>query len=296
MNKKGFTLVELLAVIIILSLLALITSTSITKIVKESRTDLYNNQLLAIQKAAESWGADNLDLLPDADECKYITLGALKNYGIIDNDINDPRTNQEFSDDLKIKITSSSSIYGSLVTLYEVNPNDITGCSNVYQSICTTSATSNIYDTGVEYTCNVNDSTTRNFYVMNTNNSYVTLILNENYDSDKPTWCSSSSSDNSCNANGLIAKLNQIKSDWSNINTIAIPSYEQIYNISNSTTLPSFMYTNLTDNDGYWLSTKGTTNTNAYYVSSSLIGEVAITSTTNGIRPIITLLKYQLTS
>ena len=51
MNKKGFTLVELLAVIIILSLLALLASTSVSKIVKDSKSDLYDTQINLIKSA-----------------------------------------------------------------------------------------------------------------------------------------------------------------------------------------------------------------------------------------------------
>jgi len=66
--NNGFTLVELLAVIIILSLLALIASTAVTKIVKDTKEDLYKNQLTLIKSAAENWGAANLLKLPDAGE------------------------------------------------------------------------------------------------------------------------------------------------------------------------------------------------------------------------------------
>lgn len=135
MNKKGFTLVELLAVVIILALLALLTSTAVTKLVKDSKEDLYNTQIALIKSAAESWGADNLLDLPDSGECSYLTLADLKGYGLIDSDITDPRNNEPFSDDLKIKITTTLSSYGKPVTDFEVNPESIDGCSHFYLQI-----------------------------------------------------------------------------------------------------------------------------------------------------------------
>ena len=63
-NKNGFTLVELLAVIVILSLLALLTSTAVTKLVKDSKEDLYQTQIELIKASAEAWGADNIYKLP----------------------------------------------------------------------------------------------------------------------------------------------------------------------------------------------------------------------------------------
>ena len=50
MNKKGFTLVELLAVIVILALLAIVSSTVVFKLIDDSRKDLYNDQIELIEK------------------------------------------------------------------------------------------------------------------------------------------------------------------------------------------------------------------------------------------------------
>lgn len=132
MNNKGFTLVELLAVIVILSLLALLASTSVTKMLKQSKEDIHDTQFIAIKSAAEIWGADNLDKLPLAGECKYLTLNDLKEYGIMDSSVKDSNTNKEVSDDLKIKITSKVGKKGNLVTSYEVDPEDITDCLPIY--------------------------------------------------------------------------------------------------------------------------------------------------------------------
>ena len=131
MNKKGFTLVELLAVIVILALLALLTSTAITKIVKDSKQTLSDTQLNLIKSAAEMWGADNLDKLPDAGSCGYLTLANLQSEGFIDTVI-DPKTKEEISGDLKIKIFTTTTSSGKLLTNYEVNPENISGCNVLF--------------------------------------------------------------------------------------------------------------------------------------------------------------------
>ena len=74
MNKKGFTLVELLATIIVLGLLTLLASTSVTKVLKESKGDLYTTQIKLVKSAAEAWGAENIDKLPNSGDCKYLTI------------------------------------------------------------------------------------------------------------------------------------------------------------------------------------------------------------------------------
>ena len=77
MNNKGFTLVELLAVIVITSVLTLITSVSVVGILKTSKNRLNNVQINSIKAAAQAWGADNIILLPDADNCIYLTLSII---------------------------------------------------------------------------------------------------------------------------------------------------------------------------------------------------------------------------
>lgn len=134
MNKKGFTLVELLAVVIILALLALITSTSVTKMVKDSKDELSETQIELIKTSAKTWGADNLDKLPSPGKCSYLTLGDLKEYGLIDSKVINASTNKEISDNLIIKLTTTTNSYGNPITNYEVNSNDISGCShNLYK-------------------------------------------------------------------------------------------------------------------------------------------------------------------
>ena len=54
--KKGFTLIELLGVIILLGLVGLIVIPSITKLIKDSRQDLYENQVRTIEESARKWG------------------------------------------------------------------------------------------------------------------------------------------------------------------------------------------------------------------------------------------------
>ena len=60
MNNKAFTLVELLAVIIILGLLVTITVPNIMNAIDISREKSYNSQVEEIEKAAERWAVDNL--------------------------------------------------------------------------------------------------------------------------------------------------------------------------------------------------------------------------------------------
>ena len=235
MNKKGFTLVELLATIIILGLLALLASTSVTKVIKESKGDLYTTQIKLVESAAEAWGAENIDKLPDDNECKYLTIKNLQDYGLIDKDLKNPKTNKEIDNNIKIKISSSKTGYGNSRTDYEVNPDNIEGCSHAMP--CTL-ISGEAYTIGAKYECDFGDGK-RNFYILELGSNpvegsllkddEVALILEGNYDTTTQAWCASGN-DNSCNADGLTSKLDDIAEAWTELEReqIVLPSALQI--------------------------------------------------------------------
>ena len=253
MDKRGFTLVELLAVIIILSLLALLTSTAVTKLVKDAKSDLNSTQLELIKSAAQTWGADNITKLPSTGKCGYLTLLDLKEYGLIDSRVIDPNTNQEISNNLKIKITTTTSSYGNVVTNYEVNPQNIDGCTKIYDTICTAvvdATTPNKppytdYSIGNAYDCEVKPGVKYRFFILSTEGNKVNLIMNKNIapdgtpiitqvNSSVTKWCNKldyiksggSEEDwdnNIMNNKGpitMINYLNQATSNWSNIENL----------------------------------------------------------------------------
>ncbi|MDD5864972.1 MAG: prepilin-type N-terminal cleavage/methylation domain-containing protein [bacterium] len=59
MNKKGFTLVEILAVLVIIVVVSLIGTVSITGVKKKMEENLFKNKLGEIISAASKWGEDN---------------------------------------------------------------------------------------------------------------------------------------------------------------------------------------------------------------------------------------------
>lgn len=133
MDRKGFTLIELLAVIVILALLAILTTTSVTKVVKDSKNNLRTVQLTNIEEAAKMWGSDHIGLLPNAGECAYMTLGDLKTLGLVDSSITDPTTGAEFPNTMNIKITGTAGTYGNTLITYEVDPENVTGCTYLFE-------------------------------------------------------------------------------------------------------------------------------------------------------------------
>ena len=112
MKNKGFTLAELLGVIIILGVIALITIGTVTNTMKENKEDLYDIQINNIIVGAKTWASSHVFELPEQDgESITLTLGELKQDGFVENDITNPKTNELFSNDLMVKITKIDNNY-----------------------------------------------------------------------------------------------------------------------------------------------------------------------------------------
>jgi len=110
--KKGFTLIEILTVIIVLGVVSLIVFPAVNVMIKESREKLNNEQLEKIKLASEKWAYNNIDLLPSIDgESITITLLELKRGGYLPLDIRDPRTDELISNGLSVVITYQSNDY-----------------------------------------------------------------------------------------------------------------------------------------------------------------------------------------
>ena len=111
MKKKGFTLVELLAVLIILAIIFVISVPLMTEILDQSKNTLYKKQIDTILDASYDYSLKYINYLPERNKISYITLGELKYEGIVDYDLTDPETNKKFNDDLVISISKVGTGY-----------------------------------------------------------------------------------------------------------------------------------------------------------------------------------------
>ena len=108
--KKGFTLVELLAVITILLILVMLTIPAVSKIINTSEKTVYDVQIDKILSAAYDYSLGNLSVLPERGNKNYVTLSELIYAGYIEPIIN-PKTNEPFPDDYLISIENVGSSY-----------------------------------------------------------------------------------------------------------------------------------------------------------------------------------------
>jgi prepilin-type N-terminal cleavage/methylation domain-containing protein len=86
MNKKGFTLIEILAVIVIISVTTLLIITNVEKRIKSAKTVLKDSQIETIENAAYIYSMNYSSEIPDLKEkgVDIITLSTLIEKGLIE--------------------------------------------------------------------------------------------------------------------------------------------------------------------------------------------------------------------
>jgi len=115
--KKGFTMIELLTVIIIIGVLALLIAPAVTNIIKDSKEKTFNIQVKSIEDSAENFIIEYIDVLTVLNVSEVtIDLKLLKDLAYVDYQIKDPIENKYFSDDSLINIKIINNQYS--VTLY----------------------------------------------------------------------------------------------------------------------------------------------------------------------------------
>lgn len=86
-NKKGFTLVELLAVICILASLSTFALLSYVRIQNSALQNLYNNKITIIENAAYKYGSQNKDdVFEHPENYDNLPISKLIELGIIESD------------------------------------------------------------------------------------------------------------------------------------------------------------------------------------------------------------------
>lgn len=121
--KKGFTLVEVLTVIVILSILSMIVFPNVVKIINKSKDNLYQTQLRELEMSTKNFALDNQQLL-DKNHLNdtYISLETLKQSMYIKSDkISNPKTSKEMNGCMRIYYNHDTNQYN-----YEYIDNECT--------------------------------------------------------------------------------------------------------------------------------------------------------------------------
>lgn len=169
-KEKGFTLVELLAVIVILAILALIAVPNVSSLVRKSKTNMFCKKVESIEAAAKNYAQDNFtDSLTEEETIivDKIPLGVLVEKGYLNKDSKDctigtncvlDERNNTYLDNHYVQIYSKNKrFYGRfLYDSADVNVcgNKITYHQNTYGTFDTVNLTNEKY--GLDVNAKVN--------------------------------------------------------------------------------------------------------------------------------------------
>ena len=306
MLNKGFTLVELLAVIIILGVIALITIPIVSNVVDKAERDAEAASVKQYINAVEDYL-----LSANTDENTMIKDGVCT---INSNSTVSCGTKSFIVETKNAKVTSGTlvikdyNVVSPSTIVFENNKYSVDSNGNIsaFVPVCEL-ATGTSKAVGAKYTCHLDQD--RTFYVLGNNesdNSKIDLIMDRNFtDTTVPSkmkWCVSGS-DNSCNHDNLDPYIEHIQKVFGDIVIVSLPSKEQITNANggSSSSLPIWLYDYLNGTThsvsglrGYWTSTpRSESAAHAFFVfDTSNVDYLNVSVPTHaGIRPVITIPK-----
>lgn len=110
--KKGFTLVEMLAVISLLALIALVIVPATEAVINGVKKDNFEAQKETLISALKVWSADHVLNMPD-DEGDYVetTVGQLKKEGFLEVEFKDPRDDKCINNNTLLRVTRVKDSY-----------------------------------------------------------------------------------------------------------------------------------------------------------------------------------------
>ena len=118
-KSNGFTLVELLAVIVILAIVSLIAVPNISGLLNKGKNNMFCQKVKSIEAAAKYYAQDYADKLTFNNDISSVKVATLLEYGYIKednknkNDVTDPRDGSNLKEvEVTIKIINER-YYGS---------------------------------------------------------------------------------------------------------------------------------------------------------------------------------------
>ena len=115
--KKGFTIVELLAVITIIGVLIVLVVPSVNNLIIKTEENGYTFQINSIKDSSVNFTLENIDVLLSDNKYESFTidLKTLKDLAFLDYELKNPKTNKYFSDDTQITLTRNKGNYNATI-------------------------------------------------------------------------------------------------------------------------------------------------------------------------------------
>lgn len=279
--KKGFTLVELLAIIIILGIIAVITVPIINRTIVNAKDKLYEEQVSQIQSAAKKWGSSEIDILNSAPGNVYfLSISELQDSGYLESsDILDPRNKEKMDGCIVVKYDNE---YNQYTYKYNINTCEVAKTNIVYDNgtaIYFNPETGKICnDYKDDNSLNKNKTGCMKWYIFNdsSNTTTVNMILDHNTQY-YTIWNSSGTKGPGTSSNNILGILKEDTKDWTGVkdrtDTYTLSTYSVDYTgykarLITANEVAKITSTNWNENtsvSGYYLAGARLLKDNPYY-------------------------------
>ena len=114
MNKKGFTIVEILAVITILAVLMMIALPAVTNLYNKHKINTWNNTVLLIEEATKEYVRDYRSQITGLDtegDSVYIPLQKIVDASLVGWPLTDTRDSSKVNINTEVKVTIKDGEY-----------------------------------------------------------------------------------------------------------------------------------------------------------------------------------------
>jgi len=272
-NKKGFTLVELIAVIILLGIIALIAIPTVNELLKEARMSAFEDTAYGLVRAGTLYYqkqelrdevTSNMTFtFPEATGLEVSGKKPSSGTMIVDIDgnvslaVSNGRycARKGFNDS---EITLDTDITNCIITTGPiVNPyiTSTHACVTDTSMVCSDADIKS--DDGILVNVKVNDTQNYDFYVVSDTGSELTLIMDRNL-GNTVAWYADTA-DNSYGPTTALKHLNSETAGWTNI--LAIGSYIYDNNLNGTTYPIGYQKLEITNGEGVLINRDGNTNT-----------------------------------
>lgn len=104
--KKGFTLAELIGVLVVLALIAMIAIPSVTTTIKNNKAKICTINFENIINDAKNWASNNITKLPKEGKNIEISFSDLVKYGYSEKELVNTKTGEAFPSSWKVVINN----------------------------------------------------------------------------------------------------------------------------------------------------------------------------------------------
>ena len=112
MNKNGFTLAELMAVLILIAVMGMIVIPIVENSINSGKDDLYISQIDSVKASLKKYAIEEINpKIRNAGDDIYLSLYQLKISGNVSVDMKDPRTETLLPEDMLLRIEKREKSY-----------------------------------------------------------------------------------------------------------------------------------------------------------------------------------------